>query len=1048
MVPLPDLLTKKLMGGSHPEQPEILADDVVPAVEEDVESSPGPKRSKIKLPSCLTEPDEKAEEKKSTDLTAASDNNEDDLMELLLSKKSKVIEATQRSASQDERGENVEAKGQSEKTEFDLGRSFSSDLRQEKTLPTLSEKPTDKVPTPGNTIIAKKVEDKDKKVGKVAKTLERVPSKESDSFLKDLEENDKMVSKKKPRKEKKVESKEKHKKVKPRVYIDTEKARSMKPASRDDGDEEKRAVEKSKRHSKKEKSKSTDTENITKGQRSSKECFSAEAKESASPETTEPAPIAEDDIGTDGLPCGYCHKEVAFASLTNHMDKCKKAFEQNNGAAEILAGQVDLVEDNDVGEEDFQEKSRLEEAPVVHSDEEPVDEFAKEERERVEREEREIEEREKMIREAEVKERKKKEKKERMEPEIKERMEEEKKERMEEKSRKRDEEKERTQKATEKELKMKERKRKGNDEENFVCEKNEDQEKVDGVVDEELERSKADQERSQLEVPPSKTRSNKRIADNGDSGDDEASKEGFHNSFLDFLKSKDVEKEESNGRCRHKSEGEREGRSRTVAGRSRSSHSPYHRSRSSNRAVNGRSKSRGRSKSKAKSKGAEESASESSDTEGKVKRLTRRGHHNRGRETSPSGSDADSVTSRPTSRRSRRGKAAIESEASSDEESKSRASSPVAAVTKISPRKKRSELDKLLEAVDTSFHFETAAAERKRLNDSGLGPLEIDCSDTGSEASTNVVTKRKASEIAFDEESKLKKQKVGNNLLKTASPGSRTNSELPSGSEQGSEFEYDGCGSNTAWNGWELLSDQLQSITHSPVEIDRLYFSFESEPSYEGWYSTYQRQDRGDEHVFYPNHTSAPFLLPYEMPYGTFLPGKAGATSRREETPLSCSSRSQSKATSPVRGTIGRKGKSRKVSETDSTDSSEDPRRGTRSGKGKGKQLPPLPPHLQEPNYRVSPRQHASTKSFLTGSEADGGVGELEDLAEAYIMRDEAELHFPNLSYAGNEDSNDSYSSESVKSRSAAANRVGESTSELSLLVSSIDRSEPLIHTS
>jgi len=506
VVPLPDLLTKKPVEGSHPEQPEILADDVVPAVEEDVESSPGPKRSKIKLPSCLTEPDEKAEEKKSTDLTAGSDNNEDDLMELLLSKKSKVIEATQRSASQDEKGENLEAKGESQKTESNLGGTSSSDLRQEKTLPT-SEKPTDKAPTPGNTIIAKKVEDKDKKVGKVAKTLERVPSKESDSFLKDLEENDKMVSKKKPRKEKKVESKEKHKKVKPRVYIDTEKARSMKPASRDDGDEEKRAVEKSKRHSKKEKSKSTDTENITKGQRSSKECFSAEAKESASPETTEPAPIAEDDIGTDGLPCGYCHKEVAFASLTNHMDKCKKAFEQKNGVAEILAGQADLVEDNEVGEEDFQEKSRLEEAPVVHSDEEPVDEFAKEERERVEREEREIEEREKMIRGAEVKERKKKEKKERMEqekkermePEIKERMEEEKKERMEEKSRKRDEEKERTQKATEKELKMKERKRKGTDEEN-ENEKNEDQEKVGSVVDEELERSKADQEGSQFVI--------------------------------------------------------------------------------------------------------------------------------------------------------------------------------------------------------------------------------------------------------------------------------------------------------------------------------------------------------------------------------------------------------------------------------------------------------------------------------------------------------------------------------------------------------------------
>merc|ERR1712013_324105 len=143
------------------------------------------------------------------------------------------------------------------------------------------------------------------------KTLERMPSKESDSFLKDLEKDD---------------SKEKHKKVRPRVYIDTEKARSMKPASRYEGEKATRVVQKSKKHSKKEKSISTDTENITKGQRSSKECFSAEAKETASPETIEPAPIAEDDIGTDGVPCGYCHKEVAFASLTDHMDKCKKAF--------------------------------------------------------------------------------------------------------------------------------------------------------------------------------------------------------------------------------------------------------------------------------------------------------------------------------------------------------------------------------------------------------------------------------------------------------------------------------------------------------------------------------------------------------------------------------------------------------------------------------------------------------------------------------------------------------------------------------------------------
>ena len=203
---------------------------------------------------------------------------------------------------------------------------------------------------------------------------------------------------------------------------------------------------------------------------------------------------------------------------------------------------------------------------------------------------------------------------------------------------------------------------------------------------------------------------------------------------------------------------------------------------------------------------------------------------------SPSGSEAESVSSRasrPTSRRSRRGKAA-ESEASSDEESKSRASSPL---NKPSPRKKRSELDKLLEAVDTSFHFETAAAERKRLSDSGLGPLEIDCSDTGSEASCNLAGKRKASECHLDEEAGVKKQKVGsNNLLKTGLPDDVVKSECESESEMGE--------SGSAWDGWELLQDQLQSVTHSPVQIDRLHFSFETEPNREGWYSTYQRQDR------------------------------------------------------------------------------------------------------------------------------------------------------------------------------------------------------------
>lgn len=551
----------------------------------------------------------------------------------------------------------------------------------------------------------------------------------------------------------------------------------------------------------------------------------------------------------------------------------------------------------------------------------------------------------------------------------------------------------------------------------------------------------------QLEVLSSKTRSNKQISNNCDScEDDEGGKEeGFHNSFLDFLKSKGVEKEDTVGRSRHKSaemECGREGRSRTFGNRSMSSsNSPYQRSRSTNREPNGRSKSRGRSKSKVK---AEDHSASESESDSKISRSSRRCRKTL-REMSPSGSEAESVISRPASRRSRRGKAAVESEeVSSDDDSKSRTSSPT---LKPSPRKKRSELDKLLEAVDTSFHFESAKAERKRLNDTGLGPLEIDCSDTGSEASCNVVNKRKVSEchLESEEESRLKRQKVGNNLLKTASPGLASNNvkneEAPS--DSGAESEFDGSGA--AWDGWDALADQLQSITHSPVEIDRLHFSFETEPYQESWYSTYQRQDKGDEIVFYPTSTTAPFLLPYELPYAMFLPVKNGDKSRQSETPLG--SRSQSKAPSPVRQTAStisnKKGKSRKVSESESTDS-EDLRRGRGVRppvKGKAPVLA-LPPHLLEPNYRVSPRQHASTKSFLTGGEGDGAAGELDELAEAYIMRDEAELHFPNLTFLPPaEDSNDSYSSESIKSRNQVpSNRILETGSEMSNLAASIDK--------
>lgn len=398
------------------------------------------------------------------------------------------------------------------------------------------------------------------------------------------------------------------------------------------------------------------------------------------------------------------------------------------------------------------------------------------------------------------------------------------------------------------------------------------------------------------------------------------------------------------------------------------------------------------------------------------------------REVSPSGSEAESVASNTSKYKHSKG-GTKESDAESDDDSvkQTRSSGKKGIESPNSKKKKRSELDKLLEAVDTSFHFETAAAERRRLNDSGLGPLEIDCSDTGSEASCNISNKRKFSETEAGGESNKKRVKESNNLLKTASPGSTVKSE----EQSGDDFESE---SSCAWDGWDVLNDQLKMINEDPVEPSKMHFSFETEPVREGWYSTYQRQDRGDELVFYPTSTTAPFILPYELPYSAFLPNKPGK--RDTDT-----SRDQSKASSPVRQLSGpaKKGK-RKISECESTDS-DDTRRGkSRSSKATSTtssilvdKLGPKGALLLEANYRVSPRCHASTKSFGVG----GGLpGDLDDLAEAYLMQDERELHFPHLApfLPSEENSNDSFSSCSVNSRVRS-----ESSVEMLQLAASLD---------
>jgi len=395
------------------------------------------------------------------------------------------------------------------------------------------------------------------------------------------------------------------------------------------------------------------------------------------------------------------------------------------------------------------------------------------------------------------------------------------------------------------------------------------------------------------------------------------------------------------------------------------------------------------------------------------------------REVSPSGSEASLASSSSRTKHEKAGAKDSDAESEDDQNTSKRSKKKLNEATPNKKnKKKRSELDKLLEAVDTSFHFETAAAERKRIHESGLGPLEIDCSDTGSEASCNISNKRKFSDM--DSDSNKKKCKESNNLLKTASPGSPLKSEDLSGDDLD-------VASGPAWDGWEALNTQLELITEDPVEVSKMHFSFEAVPVQESWYSTYQRQDRGDELVFYPTSTTAPFLLPYEMPYNTFQSSKSG---RRDTTDTS---REQSKASSPVRqlGSIVKKG--RKISECESTDSEETRRKGRVSKSNSTassttlEKLGPKGALLLESNYRVSPRCHASTKSLGVS----GGLpGDLDDLAEAYLMQDERELHFPHLLpfLPSEENSNDSFSSGSVNSRVKS-----ESSLEMSKLAASLD---------
>merc|ERR1719186_481928 len=410
---------------------------------------------------------------------------------------------------------------------------------------------------------------------------------------------------------------------------------------------------------------------------------------------------------------------------------------------------------------------------------------------------------------------------------------------------------------------------------------------------------------------------------------------------------------------------------------------------------------------------------------------------------------------------------------------RSRLSSETKPETKSPKRTRRSELDKLFEAGVSSFHCESAAAERKRLSDLGT-PLNIDCSDS-CESEVNSVTsaKRKLSDICDSEpkDSRKKSKKTsassrpgaraknietsdsdnisnnGNNLLKTISPA------RSKGLGQESEEEDDDDGS--VWEGWDRLEEELNDIDSDPVDPDSVYCSFEHTPSHEGWFQTYSRQDRGDEIMFYPDIVGAPFLLPYEMSYASFLPNKSAlsqsiASSSGTATPIRTAKLQQdrlvarSKTSSQAdrgsrRGTPrggtparsvaddnvkGKKSIERKVSVSESEHSTDSD--GSRKGKFK---FGPKSKHLLDLNPRISPRCHASTKALLNA----GSVGDEDELADFLLMEEMSEGVQGRYPFVAHDESSNDSTFSSV-SQAGKSKIKSESIGEYMALAASLDR--------
>ena len=256
-------------------------------------------------------------------------------------------------------------------------------------------------------------------------------------------------------------------------------------------------------------------------------------------------------------------------------------------------------------------------------------------------------------------------------------------------------------------------------------------------------------------------------------------------------------------------------------------------------------------------------------------------------------------------------------------------------------RKRRTELDKLLDAGSSSFHFETAKQTAER-----LGPIHVDVDnentseekDSEEEESLSEAERRrppgwltipsKKKKNPKDSRSTSKKHR----LLKKVSPGANSSVRSAAQSkithffpkatakkilspksipppprrnrgkfllrkDEAEDTENESDTNEISHityvpaNITRTLETELSKVDGSEVPVDELRYSFEHTPGREGWFQTYTRQDQGDEILYYPEPKSFP--LPYEMPVSTFYP-------RREKGDNGEGSRAKGKLSSSI----------------------------------------------------------------------------------------------------------------------------------------------------